>query len=108
MVRLILSQNFMEDKTFWETSGRENLRYKMMCIIKGESVPTSPATDSPSHLHLWLTHGNDYVILGFSLHIRNDTSFYGFPVHGERLYALFHVIWVHNFDVVGALAELTG
>ena len=55
-----------------------------------------------------LSHCDNYVIFGFSLHIRHDTTFYGFPVHGERLYTLFHVVGILDFDAVGALAELTG
>ena len=55
-----------------------------------------------------LSHCDNYVIFGFPCHIWHDTSFYGFPVHGERLYALLHVVGIHDFDIVGALAELTG
>lgn len=41
MARLILSQNFMEDKTFWEISGQENLNYKIMCMMRRREISST-------------------------------------------------------------------
>lgn len=67
--------------------------------------------DSENYLYMCgivLSHCDNYVIFGFPSHIRNNASFYRFPVHGERLYTLLNVVGIQYFDVVGAFPELTG
>ena len=55
-----------------------------------------------------LSHCDNYVIFCLALFVWHNTSVHGFPVHGERLYALLHVVRIYDLNVVGALAELTG
>lgn len=55
-----------------------------------------------------LSHCDNYVIFALARHIRHNASFYGFPVHGERLYTLLHIVGIHHFNAVGAFAEFTG
>ena len=55
-----------------------------------------------------LSHCDNYVIFCFALFIWHNTSIHRFPVHSERLYALLHVVGIHDFNIVGTFAELTG
>lgn len=55
-----------------------------------------------------LSHCDNYVIFCLPFLIGYNAPLYGFPVHGKRLYTLFHVVGIHHFDVVGAFAEFAG
>ena len=54
-----------------------------------------------------LPHRYYDIIFFFSRNIRNDVSFYGLSVYGNGFDAFFHIVWVHDFDMISSFPEFS-